>query len=265
MLFLASKRALAVFVTVVSMLVMLNAVYMLNQDSAVEPDDTWQRIQEQQVMTVGVDIGFAPFGIYDPNGPVGIDPDIAHAIGEQWGVEVRFQLVNYDGMYDSLLVGDVDMVIAAVRPEPRRAAATRYTSPYFDGGQVLISTQANATLDDVNGDVLGIIFASDGDVWARNYLVENPDTFVLQRYDDSTQLLTAMTNGEIEFGLLDRLSALETQQQHPNLSVAAETILADPLVIVVRRSDWKLYDELQKVLRELDADGILDTIILRWL
>ncbi len=263
---LKTNSALAIFIGVVTLFTLLNAAFMLKSESAVEPDATWQRIQEQRLLIVGVDISFAPFGLYDPAGPVGIDPDVARAIAAEWGLEVRFVLVNYDGMYDSLLVGDVDILIAAVRPEPRRAAAARYSAPYFDGGQLLVGTTALPShLNDLNGDTLGIIFASDGDVWTRNYLAQHEEAFIVRRYESAEQVISALTNGDVAYALLDAISAYQAQQQHSQLHIAAETLVADPYVITVRRSDWKLYAELQSILSDLHADGTLATIVLRWL
>lgn len=263
---LKTRRALAAFMAFVAIFTLLNVAWMLRGESAVEADTTWQRIQAQRVMTVGVDISFAPYGIYDPAGPIGIDPDVAQAIGALWGVEVRFVLVNYDGMYDSLLVGDVDMLIAGVRPEPQRAAAARYTAPYFDGGQVLVGTTGLPDeLQGLHGAMLGVIFASDGDIWARDYLAKHEGAFVRVRYDDRIVLQHALATGDIQYALLDTISAYQAQQQHPDWRIAAETVVPDPVVIVVRRSDWKLYAELQGLLDDFHADGTLKAIILRWL
>ncbi len=263
---LATKRALIIFMGCVTLFVVFNMIWMLHGESAVETDETWQRIQQQNFVIVGVDVNLAPYGIYDPSGPRGIDPDIARAIGKLWDVEVHFSLVNYDGMYDSLLVGDVDILIAGVRPEPRRAAASRYTEAYFDSGYVLVSTTGSQpTLEEIQGKILGVVFATDGDIWAQSYLEEHPNAFTLQQYDDTEQLLSALNEENIVYALLDKVSAHQAHQQYPHLSIADEPLLSNPLVMVVRRSDWKLYAELQRAIKILKANGTIDEIIQRWL
>ena len=60
-------------------------------------DGSWTYIEEKGELIVGLDDTFAPMGFRDEqNNLVGFDIDLANAVGEQLGVAVKFQPINWD-------------------------------------------------------------------------------------------------------------------------------------------------------------------------
>jgi ABC-type amino acid transport substrate-binding protein len=117
------------------------------------PDDTWDRLRETGVLRVGMDASFPPFETIAPDGTlVGFDVDLARELARRLGpalseaegsvaegIEVQFVAnLPYDGLYDALAVGRVDVVISALVVNPARMADFAYSIPYFDAGQVLV-------------------------------------------------------------------------------------------------------------------------------
>jgi polar amino acid transport system substrate-binding protein len=231
-------------------------------------DTTWNHIQTYQRLVVGIDPNFPPFGIYDEAGPMGIDADLALAIGDELGVEIQFVLLSYDGIFDSLYLGQVDIVISALRPDFAQVDRFRYTRPYFDAGYVFVGlegTRLPSGLDDLDGQTVAVEYATEGDVTAFEMLEEGDVQFELERLLSTDEALQAVIDGEADFALVDSVSAYLFQRNYPQLAIAATAEIPDPYVIAVRRPNWQLFLALEDALKSLQEHGELETIAARWL
>ncbi|MBN2470002.1 MAG: transporter substrate-binding domain-containing protein, partial [Anaerolineae bacterium] len=91
------------------------------------------------ILRVGVDASYPPFAVDPGDGALtGLDIDLARAVAEVMGVELRFINMGYDGLYDSLRANQADVLFSALRTDPLRTRDVRYSRSYFDAGQVLV-------------------------------------------------------------------------------------------------------------------------------
>lgn len=219
-------------------------------------DYNWERIQGTGELVIGIDPSIPPFGAYDgSNELVGLDPALGRLLATETGLEARFVVLSFDGLYDTLLLGYADIIIAALRPDPLRGDRVRYTTPYFDAGHVLVSQAGYQTLAELSGKKVAVEFASEGDLFARQ-----GQNLEIIRFFTAREALQAAEDGEVEAALVDRISALSDS----NLVISAP-LIGDPYVISARRQDWRLFQALQAALSQLSADGTLDDLIATWI
>ena len=259
------KQSLLAIALTLTCIVLLWSISALRSDGTGPKDTTWQRIQDSETLVIGVDVNFAPFGIYDDAGPQGIDPDLGRAIAEALGLNVRFVLINFDSMYDSLFTGEIDMLIAGLRYDALRTGTFRYTDSYFDAGHVLIGTPP---LPHGFADIqqpLAVSFASEGDIAAQAAVDSGRANFEIVQLLSVDAVIEALANGEHTLALVDAVSAYEAQQRNPNLVLAPQPLVSDQYVMAVRRTDWELYNQLQVTLAMLDDNGQLQAILDEWL
>ncbi len=263
---LTSASILIVAVCLLGVLVTVGSGLALCGDGSGPPDATWERLQNGSPLVIGVDPDIPPFGMHGAGPPQGIDPDLGTALAAEMGVPLRLQLVNFDGMFDKLYRGEVDVVIAALRPDLRRVDRFRYTQSYFDAGQIFVGLQKPLPddLESLSGVTLAVEFASDGDVAARAAIEDGAD-FTLERLYTIDNIVNAVLNGQVDYALLDTISARLAVRDNPDLVVGQHTIVPDPYVIAVRRGDWRLFIAIESALEKLHDSGELDTIIARWL
>jgi len=77
--------------------------------------------------------------------------------------------------------------------------------------------------------------------------------------------MRAVEEGQAAAALVDTISARQYLPAHPALVMAAETTVAEPYVIAMRRGDFRLTAHVEQALKAIKADGTLDEIIARWL
>jgi len=252
------RRLLALFLLLVTIGVG-GALFLTLRDPERGPrDPAWERIQAEGVLRVGVDPSLPPFGFFGADAPTGLDPDLALALGQRLGLEVQFTVLSFDGLYDALLLGVVDVVIAALRPEPLRMDRVAYTPPYIDAGHVIVARDpAPRTLEALAGYRVAVEFASEGDLALRRVADVS-----IERFLTAQEALQALEAGRVQAALLDRLSV--NAYAPPNFEVTAP-VLPDPYVIALRRTDWRLIGALEAALAQLHKDGTLSRLVAAWL
>lgn len=252
--------------TIISLIAIIGSFSALSGAGHGPTDRTWQGIHDKKQLVVGVDISFPPFGIYNDSEPLGIDPDIAREIASRLGVELRFVLVTYDGMFDMLYRGEIDIIIAALRPDNKQLDRFRYTHAYYDAGTIFIGLAEQALpthFKDLAGKTLAVEFASEGDDAAQQALAAQGGNFTLIQSLSVDEAIEAVLNGSADYALVDSISARLAARQHDTLQIADKPLISDPYVMALRRNDWRLFLALEDMLQKHTA--IFEAIIARWL
>ena len=169
---------------------------------------------------MGLDASYPPFEYMDDNDRiVGFDVDFANEIGRRLGFEVTFTNIAYDGLYDALLIGRVDVLISALAATPELEGKALFSVPYFNAGEQLVVSSGSSILEmaDLEGKTLAVEYGSGGDVEARKWERRLADLTVA-RYPDPGAALLAVVEGEADAALVDGITARQGIEQHPELT-----------------------------------------------
>lgn len=229
-------------------------------------DGTWRRVQINGDLYVGLDPSYPPFAEWTPEQIVGIEADLAREIGRRLGVETHILIMGYDSLYDALYTGNVDMLIAGLHPDSTLTHWVYYSQPYFDAGQVLVSPREEPVSDmrALDGKTVAVEMASSGDAAARRW-ARRLRALTVERHLLPQDAMRAVEEGQAAAALVDTVSARLYLPAHPRLVMAAETTVAEPYVIAMRRGDFRLTAHVERALKAIKADGSLDAIIAHWL
>jgi ABC-type amino acid transport substrate-binding protein len=242
-------------------------------------DPTWQRIQQQGVMRVGMDPNWLPFEYIDGDGKLaGFDVELALELGRRMGLEVQFVAnLSFDGLYDALTAGLVDVVISAVIVDPGRSADFAYTTPYFDAGLVLVARADGVGVEgmqDLNHKVLAVELGSDGDTVARRWKRRLEDLTLLHS-DTAESALIAVAEGQAHVALCDRASALmvlkrsrqalDSAVPSTTLTIRGSPITPERYAAVIRWESRQLLRRLNRALVEMEEDMWLAHLEQTWL
>lgn len=229
-------------------------------------DGTWRRIQADGVLTIGLDPSYPPFELDEAGVLSGLDVDLGKAIAEDLGLMPEYVYFGYDGLYDALGTGQVDVLISALIVAPERTRDFAYSSSYFKAGQVLIvpvNSGIEAT-DDLEDHTLAVELGADGHVLATNMQRQLTGLKIVP-YNSAEEALSAVVAGIAEAALVDIVGGRLYVLQEPALRATEEVLASEPFAIVVRKDDRQLLDNLNESLMDLEASGRLDSIIRKWL
>jgi ABC-type amino acid transport substrate-binding protein len=250
-----------------------------------KPDLVWRRIQEQGVMRVGMEANWVPFEFVDGTGQLsGFDVELARALGDQLGLEVQFYpTLSFDGLYDALTAGQVDVVVSAVVVDVGRSADFAYSTPYFDAGQVLVVGLDGADVDEMGdlGDrVLAVELGSEGDIVARRWS-RRLDGMSLLHTDSADAALDAVAGGRADAALTDRATALLALKAYGRrragdpfggrtdgevgLYISGAPVTGERYAVVVLKESSELLRALNAALDDMRREGTLAELERKWL
>ncbi len=231
-------------------------------------NETWMRIEESGVLHVGLDPTYPPFEVADGSGNVsGIDVDLAHALADELGLRVQFSHFGYDGLYDALATGQVDVLISAMVIVPGRTKDFAYSDPYFNAGEILIVPAEDVDVTemaDLNGRSLAVELGAQGHVEATQWAKKLPDLTIVP-FASPEEVLTAVGNSATDAAIIDSISGRLFLIDHSELKRLPEPVTVEPFALVVRAEDELLLQKLDAALDKLEQSDQLEAIISQWL
>jgi len=231
-------------------------------------EDTWSRIESAGVLRVGLDPTFPPFAAADGAEAWGLDVDLARALAAELGLEAQFTYFGYDGLYDALTTGQVDVLVSALVVAPERTEDVAYTTAYFDAGQVLVVPAGSAAggMADLDGRTLAVELGALGHVEARAWQERLP-ALAVTTFGSADEALAAVAAGTADAALVDSVSARLYRRDHADsgLTRLDPPVVPEPYAAAVRIGDRTLLRRLDDALDTLERAGQLEDLTRRWL
>ncbi len=237
------------------------------QGGAAALDPIWVEAQARGSLRVAVDVGFAPFVMREGEALVGYDIDLVRMLSTRLGLAPpTFVPTGFDALYDALNSGRVDLIASALPYAPEQGYRARFSSIYFDAGQVLVVAAAGPINGpaDLAGLRIGVALGSEADSLARR-MAEGGAGFTLRNdFDEPGAALAALRAGQLDAVITDHVTALSTLAGEPALRIAA-ALSSEPLVLAMPRAAFRLEAELNQALAEMRRAGELDALNQRWM
>jgi polar amino acid transport system substrate-binding protein len=217
-------------------------------------------------LRVGVDPAHPPFAFYAGDALVGLDIDLANALAEALGVPAQFVLLGYDGLYDALKIGQVDVLIAGIAIDSARSGLARYSAPYLNAGLALVSAESGGveSMHDLPGKRLALEFGSEADAEARRWL-RRILPFTILPYAQPDHALNAVRLGAAEAVLVDAVTARLYLRDHPDWAHRLSYVTVLPIAIASHADQARLGSALDRALESLFRNGTIDRLLEKWL
>jgi polar amino acid transport system substrate-binding protein len=231
-------------------------------------------IKAKGKIIVGSDIAYAPVEFTDTDGKtaIGIDPDLAKAIGDELGVKLEFVNGTFDGLIPQLTTSRrIDLIMSAMSDNKKRQATVDFVD-YFNAGTSIIVKKGNPS--NINGpdDFCGKTVAlqrgtTQDDVataqQAKCKTAGKPLTVL--KFDTDPEALIQVKSGRAVADMNDfPVAAYTAQKQSADFQVVGQQLGAGPYGIGVRKTDTALRDALQKAVQALIDDGTYTRILEKW-
>ena len=226
------------------------------------PADLWEQIQKSGRMTVGTAADYAPFEYYNSRYQLdGFDIGLIREIGKQLGVKVEIKDYAFDGLYNALQLGQIDVAIAAISETPERQQYVDFTNSYYAGvGAVLANAQSAITSitqpEQLAAQRVGVQSGSVYETFMQDTLVDTKQMPArnLYAYPDIEQAVKDLKNKRIDLVLLDNQPA-ETFAQEGGVKLVGEGIDPQLYAMAIPKGSDSFRRVLDKALGEVVANG----------
>ncbi|MFC4464384.1 ABC transporter substrate-binding protein [Streptomyces xiangluensis] len=244
-----------------------------------------KEIRDAGVIKVGSDIAYAPVEFKDSSGKtVGIDPDVAAAMGKQLGVTFEFENGTFDTLITGLRSDRYDIAMSAMTDTKDRQEGVDSDTgkkvgegvdfvDYFTAGVSIYTKKGDdqgiKTWSDLCGKkiVLQRGTVSEDLAKAEAKKCTGGKTITIEAFDNDQQAQTRLRAGGADAGSSDfpvAAYAVKTSGGGNDFQLVGEQVEAAPYGIAVAKDQTELRDALKAALDAVIANGEYDKIIKKW-
>lgn len=243
------------------------------QKSSDPNQDNWAKYQKQGSITIGFDNTFVPMGFEEKNGQyAGFDIDLAQAVSEKLGIQIKFQPIDWDMKETELQNGTIDAIWNGYTATDERKEKVAFTIPYMENQQVLVSKKSQNihSIQDMTDKILGAQAGSSGylDFEAQPDLLKSQvKDQKANQYQSFNEALIDLKNDRIDALLIDRVYAnyyLQSEGILNDYNVFSAGFESESFAVGVRPADKTLLVALNKAFVALYKEGKFQEISKKW-
>ena len=221
------KKKLLVLTTVLVLVVSAFALTGCggSSDSGDASEDTsWTYVEDKGELVVGLDDTFAPMGFRDEDGNlVGFDIDLATAVGEELGVSVKFQPINWDSKYMELESKNIDCIWNGMSITSETQKKLTLSNKYLNNKIIIMTLKDDVKVEKAE-DLANYNIATQVDSSALNMLTKNEayDSYKdnISEYKTYDQAIMDMQTGRMDCMVVDQvLGEYKNSQMEEKMTV----------------------------------------------
>ena len=205
---------------------------------------------------------FPPYEYHEGDEVVGIDVDIASAIAEELGMELKVEDMAFDSIIPAVTSGKADIGAAGMTVTPDREESVAFTDTYAHATQVIIVKEDSDITgpDDLVGKTIGVQLGTTGDLYATDI-----EDATVEQYNKGFEAVQALTQDKIDAVVIDGEPAKEFVAESEGLKILDEAFTEEDYAIAVAKDNTELVDKINDALATLKESGELDEIIAKYI
>ncbi|MFB6819851.1 ABC transporter substrate-binding protein [Streptomyces sp. NPDC056347] len=242
-------------------------------------------IKDKGTLRVGSDIAYPPVEFKDKSGnTVGIDPDIAAAIGKQLGVTLQFQNGTFDTLITGLRSKRYDLAMSSmtdtkdrqqgIDPETRKKVGEGVDFvDYFNAGVSIYTRKGDdqgiASWADLCGKKIAVQRNTVSHDLAKAESKKCPagKSITIETFDNDLEAQTRLRSGGVDAGSSDfpvAAYAVKTSGGGKDFQMVGEQVDAAPYGIAVAKGNDQLTQAIRAALDAIIKNGEYGKILAKW-
>lgn len=219
--------------------------------------------KDDNVLTMATNVAFPPYEYYEGEEAVGIDVEIASKIAEKLGMEFEVSDMDFDSVITAVTSGKADIGMAGMTVTEDRKKSVNFSDTYATGIQAIIVAEdsAIATVDDVAGHKVGVQQGTTGDIYCSDdYGDEN-----VVKFKTGADAVQALKTGSVDCVIIDNEPAKSFVAANTGLKILDTEYAVEDYAICFAKENTELLDKVNAALKELIADGTVQSIIDKYI
>lgn len=209
-------------------------------------------------LVFGTNAEFPPFEFVNSAGGAvgefdGIDMAIVKQIGEDLGVEVSINNMEFDSLLIALANGQIDATIAGMTVTEERKKSVNFTIPYYTATQVMIVRQDSdiQKATDMADKQIRVIQGYTGEVCVKKL------GYPYESFKKGTEAILELKNKKCDVVVIDSATAQKYVSDNPELKIVEDPgeFESEEYAIAVRKDNTELLDVLNAEIEKMLADN----------
>lgn len=231
--------------------------------------DTMQLVTDG-TLTIGTSAEYEPFEYMEDGEYKGFDLELAQAIADDLGLELKIENVDFDTIVPGVASGTkYDMGIAAITATPEREKEVGFTDSYYMDDQAIVTMADNAEITGDNyADALnaeGVKIAVQSGSTAEAFAKENFPNAELVPFKNATDCFAAVQSSQANALVTNRSVAAQlVATSFSNEQVIKQISTGEEYAIAVNKDNTALLDALNDSIAKLTEDGTVDELMTKY-
>ena len=231
--------------------------------------DTMQLVTDG-TLTIGTSAEYEPFEYMEDGESKGFDLELAQAIADDLGLELKIENVDFDTIVPGVASGTkYDMGIAAITATPEREKEVGFTDSYYMDDQAIVTMADNTEITGDNyADALnaeGVKIAVQSGSTAEDFAKENFPNAELVPFKNATDCFASVQSSQANALVTNRSVAAQlVATSFSNEQVIKQISTGEEYAIAVNKDNTALLDALNDSIAKLTEDGTVDELMTKY-
>ncbi len=230
-------------------------------------------IADKGVIMVATDPTYPPIESKDGSTIVGLDPDLAAAMGDILGVKFTFVPSGFDGIVPAVQEHRFDIAMSAMSDTKKRQAAVSFVDYFSAGTSILVAKGNPKAVKDLDGLCGLTVAAEKGTVQVDEAKAQSTKctdgggkAVTVNAYPDQTGAVSALQASRADVVLADSpVNAYSVEQSDGKFETVAGALYdSGPYGIAFPKDSADLQKAVQLALQELIDNGKYTQILTKW-
>ena len=221
------------------------------------------KTESKETLVMATNAEFPPYEYHDGDAIVGIDAEIAQAIADKLGMELKIEDVAFDSIIPGVQAKKYDMGMAGMTVTEERLESVNFSTSYAKGVQVVIVKEGSKikSIDDLADVKIGVQTSTTGDIYATGDYGEEHIT----RYENGAVAVQALISGKVDCVIIDNQPAKSYVEANEGLVILPTAYVEEDYAICFNKENTELMDKVNGALQELIADGTVQKIVDKYI
>jgi polar amino acid transport system substrate-binding protein len=204
---------------------------------------------------VGMELNYPPFEMTDVQGrPAGVSVDLAHALGDSLGRDVRIENTPFDGLIPALKTGRIDLIISSMTATAEREQSIDFSDPYLKTGLCLLIGKNSPVRSIKSLDQPDRVVAVKSGTTAQTYAAQHIRQARVLVLDQESACVLEVVEGKADAFIYDQMSTYQNWLHHEDTTIALlKPFQEEHWAIGVRKGNTALLGQVNQFLKDFRA------------
>ena len=220
-----------------------------------------------ETLVMGTNAAFPPYEYYEDGDIVGIDAEIAQAIGEKLSCDVTIMDMDFDTLVANVATGKIDFAMAGMTVTEERLQSVFFSTSYAKGVQAIIVPEGSpiTSVDDLYADgaafKVGVQEGTTGDIYCTDDFGEE----LVYKFKNGAEAVAALMAGKLDCVIIDNNPAKAFVEANEGLVILESSYADEDYAAALSYDNPELCEKFDAAIAELIEDGTIAAILEKYI